>query len=54
MKELDDFDLKYEFYNVNNINISVGLDSLKKLNDYNILKEINLINIIQKNNFKKF
>lgn len=43
MKELDNLDLKYEFCNVNNINISIGVDSLKKLNNYNIINKINEI-----------
>ena len=34
MKELDNLDLKYKFYNVNNINISIGVDSLQKLKNF--------------------
>lgn len=40
MKELDNLDLKYKFYNVNNINISIGVDSLQKLKNYNIINKI--------------
>lgn len=43
MKELDKLNIRYNFYNIKDINIEIRVDSLKKLNNYDITKEINTI-----------